>query len=532
MPHASKTSRSSTTSLVAAYDELLAIGRAPPPEQFTEAYPRHPALLIRLQELLSLRKSLVSCLNRPDTDFGHNAPVPEIPGFTLRRKLGQGGMGTVYLACQNDVQRLCALKVLCRRGSLVLRRFEREAKLMARLSHSGIATLYAAGIYDDEPFLASEYVRGFSLATFLNMADLAPRDDPTTFLANTLHHLVTGTPAGHAAQMAPPVVTVVELASEIALALGHAHSHKILHRDIKPSNVMIGLDGHIKLIDFGLALPTETETHERTAHGDFVGTFDYAPPEQLRGDAETLGPWSDTYALGATLFEMLCQQPPFPCSTLSERLAMAEAEPSYGPRHFNPTVSPHLDALVRRALSPDPSDRFEDGDALAQALQACPLTHHRLVAVSQATLPRLLPRWARRWLLALAVAVAVLSSGLYFSEHTQRTLVEAREASRNRILLGRALLELQPQLTRCIEGRAASDGSSASPLMMVQLHVAHERVQQVDVLQTQIGVDNASKNCLLKHLNAMRLAGLGISEPVVLPMSVGLRGGAYDLPTP
>ena len=133
-----------------------------------------------------------------------------------------------------------------------------------------------------------------------------------------------------------------------ALALAHAHERGVVHRDIKPSNVMFTLEGQLKVIDFGLALPLSEGGDRLTQEGAFLGSPRYAAPEQLRGEHAAVGPWTDTFALGATLFELVTGQPPFAPASVAERRARPEDRLLHGARQLNPAVSGALDELLER----------------------------------------------------------------------------------------------------------------------------------------------------------------------------------------
>jgi serine/threonine-protein kinase len=173
---------------------------------------------------------------------------------------------------------------------------------------------------------------------------------------------------GAEAPAAPSSVRAcVDLAHQVADALAHAHERGVVHRDVKPSNIMVTPDGRARLIDFGIALATDGgERITRT--GVFLGSHEYAAPEQLCGDKHEIGPWTDCYALGATLFELLTLKTPFDGMGLGPRIARADAKPDATARDLNRGVDRSLDGVVMRALHPARRKRFGDGAELAAAL--------------------------------------------------------------------------------------------------------------------------------------------------------------------
>ena len=260
--------------------------------------------------------------------------------YRLETPLGSGGMGSVYLARDLALGRMAAVKVVGDAFEPSLRqRLLREAEASARLQHPAIATFYESGEDDGHAFIAMEYVRGRTL-----------RD-----------RIRTG---------ALPTVEAVRIASTVLEALNHAHAAGILHRDIKPENIMLGEDGAAKLLDFGLAQVALRETDDpatvtNLTDGGILGTFGYMPPEQLRGDA--VDARGDIFALGAVLYEMLTGRPAFPGGNAAERIAAILGRE---PDPLGPLVPAALAALVSRALSRTPDDRFAGASEMLSALRA------------------------------------------------------------------------------------------------------------------------------------------------------------------
>ena len=220
--------------------------------------------------------------------------------YTLERELGAGGMATVYLATDVRHDREVAIKVLHPElsASIGAERFEREIKLAAKLQHPHILGLYDSGETDKLLYYVMPFVKGESLRDRLNREGQLTIDD------------------------------AIQIALEVADALGHAHAQGIVHRDIKPENILLS-GGHALVADFGIArAATEAGGHKLTQTGMAVGTPVYMAPEQAVGDA--VGPTSDLYSLGCVLYEMLSGEPPFlakSAQALMARHAM-EAVPS------------------------------------------------------------------------------------------------------------------------------------------------------------------------------------------------------------
>jgi serine/threonine protein kinase len=295
--------------------------------------------------------------------------------YRIERELGHGGMATVHLAHDEELDRPVALKLLPEHlaGDDAFRaRFLREARLAGRLSHPNVVRVYDAGDADGRPFIVMEYVPGTSLA---EVGRLAPR-------------------------------RVVELGVQACAGLQHAHDAGLVHRDVKPANLLVREDGVLKVADFGIARAAESTRH--TQAGTLLGTAAYLAPEQIAGADAT--PASDVYSLGAVLYELLTGRPPYTFSSLAE-LAAQQAEGLIEPvRDLAPSVPHEVEAAVMHALARDPSFRPVSAVDLAHELASAateqptrPLPKRRFVSVPG--------RGGAMWL-AAAVIVAVIAVAL------------------------------------------------------------------------------------------------------------------------
>jgi serine/threonine-protein kinase len=314
----------------------------------------------------------------PPTSSGHH--LRALGEFRLLRRLGEGGMGSVYLAYKEDAAQQFAIKVLSDQLALnraYLDRFHREAKSGTLLNHPNIVRCIAAG---QDPatgkhYLVMEYVDGPSSHALLDRFDRLPVGD------------------------------VVHIALDIARALEYLHARNYVHRDIKPDNILITQAGLAKLADLGLAKRMDDASQLTATHQGF-GTPYYMPYEQAIS-AKRADSRSDIYALGATLYHLLTGEVPFKGESPGE-IAEKKLEGDFIPAHvINPEVPPLLDGILARMMARNPRDRFQtaselivhlERSQLAAALPSFveldqaltdPLVRARLTAPAEATRPDL-----------------------------------------------------------------------------------------------------------------------------------------------
>src|SRR5438128_8203415 len=276
------------------------------------------------------------------TDPIPTSSVPQLGRYQLLDKLGKGGMGEVYLANDAKLDRRVAIKLRPAEGvndPEAVARFQREAKALAKLSHSGIVQAHDADEDGGRHFLVMEYVEGGSLADVLHEKG---RVGPTR-AADYVH--------------------------QAALAMQHAHEKGLVHRDLKPSNLLLTPQGQIKVLDLGLArfLQDQVGDPSRTREGIGMGTPDYAAPEQFR-DARNVDARADIYSLGCTLYHMVAGQVPFPGSSLSEKYDAHEHKEPTPVEELCPDVPGGLALVIRRMMAKRPGDRFQSAKEVAEAL--------------------------------------------------------------------------------------------------------------------------------------------------------------------
>ena len=272
----------------------------------------------------------------------------KIGPYEVRSPIGAGGMGEVYRAVDSRLGRDVALKVLPKSfacDSERLHRFEQEARAVAALNHPNILAVFDVGEQNGAPYLVSELLEGESLRAVVDRGALPQRK-------------------------------TIEYGVQIAQGMAGAHEKGIVHRDLKPENIFITKDGHIKILDFGLAKLMQASPEEAdgatlalgTMPGAVLGTPGYMAPEQVRGqkaDART-----DIFAFGAVLYEMMSGQRAFVRDTPAETMtAVLKEDPAEISNQIHP-VSPALDRIVRRCLEKNPEQRFQSARDLSFALGA------------------------------------------------------------------------------------------------------------------------------------------------------------------
>ena len=352
--------------------------------------------------------------------------------FRILRPHARRGLGTVFVALDSELDREVALKqVLDERADdpTSRLRFVIEAQITGGLEHPGIVPVYGLGSYGDgRPYYAMRFIRGDSLKEAIERF----HQWENTKIPSLPVVLPVGEGQGGAPARAPAGSRDLALRKllrrfmDVCNAIEYAHSRGVIHRDIKPANIIVGKHGETLVVDWGLAKPMGrvepgTKSDERllmrssasgsaeTLPGSALGTPAYMSPEQAEGQLDRLGPRSDVYSLGATLYCLLTGQPPFAGDVVDVIRAVQRGE-FRPPRQLDPSIDPALEAICKKAMAHRPEDRYASSRALADDLDRwmadLPVTAWR------EPLARRARRWTRRNRTAATSAAVALVAGV------------------------------------------------------------------------------------------------------------------------
>ncbi len=268
--------------------------------------------------------------------------VGHLGRYEIKKKLGAGGMGAVYLALDPQLNRLVALKILPpdkAENATLVKRFRAEAQSVAQLMHDHIVRIYESGELDGYMYIALEYVEGTDVQRLIRKRGRLP------------------------------VRRATEIIKQVTLALEHASESGIVHRDIKPANLLITQSGVVKLTDLGLARALDDEETSITRDGTTVGTVDYMSPEQGRS-SKAADIRSDLYSLGCTWYHMLTGTPPYPEGNITNKLHAHATAPIPDPRSINESIPESIVGVIARLMAKKPVERYQSAHELLEDLEA------------------------------------------------------------------------------------------------------------------------------------------------------------------
>lgn len=485
------------------------------------------------QTAADLRNALAELARLEEQNFLSGACAPLLPGtlagtalgaYTLRKPIGYGGAGTVWLADRSDGRFVgqAAVKLLNAAwiGHPAAQRFVREGSVLARLEHPNVARLLDAGIAPSgQPYLILEYVDGERIDQHCDRRGLSIAQRITLFL-------------------------------DVLAAVAHAHQHLIVHRDLKPSNILVTSEGVVKLLDFGVAALISPEAEQGAGELTRVVppglTLEYAAPEQLLGDPITTA--TDVYALGLVLFVLLAGRHPVPpegktaAELVRARLEMEPALPSQiamdiGQRRL---LRGDLDSIIEKALRKNPADRYPTVDLLAADLRR--YLAHEPVSARRGSLPYRARKFVRRHrgtvasslaiALALILAIIVTTSQMIEAKRQRETAVlQARRAEATKDFLQRLLSELH---TRGEPLTTSSILERSSELLKAQYEDRPAFVAEMLIELAREYHDLLEVNAGLALLNEARDIAVRIDHPLLAATSecsiarAKVTGGKHD----
>lgn len=434
--------------------------------------------------------------------------------FEIIRELGRGGMGIVYEARQKSLKRKVALKVLSSGlglSSKAILRFCREAEAAGKLHHTNIVPIYTTGEDHGVHFYAMELIDGPSLDAVIrglrSESSDGKSDGPDELPAwvketalfagpqarspgqNSGRTLVTSntqTTQSSIASGSGYFDHVATMIADVAEALDHAHEHGVIHRDIKPSNLLLAPDGRLSINDFGLARMLEQPG--MTMSGEFVGSPLYMSPEQITAGRVSLDHRTDIYSLGATLYELLALEPPFPGQTRDQVLSQILHKEAISTRKMNRRIPVDLDTICMKAIDKDPDRRYQTAAQLADDLRKY-VNRHAISARRLGPIGKAFKFVRRRPAIASLLLVVLISSTIVsflVRENLLRqalneevTLLQEKDRVVDSVFAGD--LRRAEEQWEYAKNLGAEDGWLSLSRALIELHAGNHVLAQVEL---------------------------------------------------
>lgn len=413
------------------------------------------ALRRDVESLLAQDVSRDGVIERVAADAASVRPFPTTIGrYRILGLIGEGGMGAVYEAEQDQPHRTVALKIVksVLAAPVLLRRFAHETEALGRLQHPGIARIYDAGTaecgWGAQPYFAMELIRGLSLLEYANRRQLGTADR-------------------------------VELMIKVCEAVDHAHQRGIIHRDLKPGNILVDESGQPKVLDFGVARIADLDASatQQTKVGDLVGTLMYMSPEQMLADPAQLDARSDVYSLAVVCYELLAGRLPYRAEgRLTEAVRTVREDEPLPLGAVNRAYRGDLQIILAKALEKDPARRYGSAGDLAADLRRY-LSHQPISAVPPTIVYQTRKFVRRHWTLVSAASAvfAVLVAGIAVSATEAIRATRARDRALRAEATAKAVNDFLESDVLAQASAAAQAGQSRDPDPDLRVRTALDR---------------------------------------------------------